>query len=1138
MYCPQCQSEVANGATFCSNCGAQLKLACPVCGAIHQLSAKYCAQCGARLPVQNDLPQLSSYSHITQPSHIPSPLPIQSEGCERRMVTILFADLASYSTLSESLDPEELLEIMREAYPCFLEPIQKYGGTVVQVMGDGVLAYFGTPVAQEDDPERAVSTGLEIISRIMTYAAQLKQVKGLDQFKVRIGINTGLVVVGDLNPEKHLEYLALGDAVNLAARLQQIAPPNGVLISHETYRHIQGLFDVIPQPPVTVKGRQQLTQTYLVKQLRPFQRRRRQRGITGIETPMVGREPEMAALQNHFQDAIIGGETVLLLVHGDAGIGKTRLSKAFVDWVSLQPAPPAIMSGRATPSTQSIPYGILRHLFAKTFEILETDSSAQALTKFRQGTQALLDQEQSDLVGQLIGFDFRSSPAVQRLFGSPSFAEIANLYLINYFRQLAAGSLLIRLEDLHWMDDSTLDLITELVDELSQEPDARLMIVCTARTEFFEHRENWGVGLRGFTTLKLRRLSRLRSRALIAEILRNIQEIPENLFTCITSVSEGNPFFIEELIKMLIEGDVIEINHETWKVRLEKLVEVQVPPTLTGILQARMDGLPPAEKLVLQRAAVIGRTFWDGLLQAITNAEGEAEHIDDHLSTLRERGLIYQLERSTIEGHREYLFKHALVRDAAYETVLLKHRQIYHSQVAAWIEVNAGDRLEEHLALIASHYSAGGQPDLAADWAIRAGERAANQCSMQEARTLFEQALQIIQPNDLERRWRATIGHSEAMGVLGDIEVRHADDQTLLALARQIEDDSRLAEAHYMIGSQAYREGDNTSAQVAFDQALRMAQAAGDLNMQAEILPMQVVVLTTEGELGAAGELVEQALKLANQSGDTDILARALTNLSLYYQSIGDVTRSVDLMHQLIDISQQQGNRLGEVFGLANLGYFYQSLGQFEAGYKLLQRALHAVRRMEDRRTLAYNLLNLGLAEWRLGRPADAIQTIEQSLSRLEALGDQNGLASCHFYLGLAHEAADNSSRATAQFEGAREAFETLGITTQMVEAQAGLARLALKRQDLEQANLYALGIAKHLDLEGSQGFELPFLVYLTCAQVFKAVGDITQLKLTLDKGRRELTKRLEGISEVNWQKSFFESIPEHRALMTFEPTV
>ena len=1134
MHCPQCKTEIAKGAAYCSKCGAQIMPSCPICGTQVLLGQNYCEQCGACIPDQTHPQQPTSKTNLRDTSPIPSPLPIQSEAYERRIVTILFADIANYSTLSESLDPELLLGIMNKTYPCLLEPIQAYGGTVVQVMGDGVLAYFGTPITQEDDPQRAVSAGLGIVSRVKSYAEQLCREQRLEDFNVRVGINTGLVVVGDLNPEKHLEYVALGDAVNLAARLQQIAPKDAVLISHETYRHIKGIFDVIPQIPMTVKGRQQIIQTYMVKQIKPIDRRQPQRGVLGIDTPMVGREPEMAVLQNVYQDAILGGETALILISGDAGIGKTRLSNAFIDWVVLQPTPPNILRSRAIPSTQSVPFGVFRHLFAKYFSILETDSSAQALTKFRQETRDILDQEQADLIGQLIGFDFSISPAVQRLIGEPSFAEIANLYLINYFRRLSEQPMLLLLEDLHWMDDNSLDLITEMVVKLSQEQQVQLMIVCTARQEFTERRKNWGEGIDGFIQIKLRRLSRLRSRSLIAAILRKVEVIPEALYECVVDIAEGNPFYIEELIKMLMEQGVIPTNGDKWQIELEKLAAIKVPPSLTGILQARFDSLPPPEKLVLHRAAVIGRTFWDGLLRTLTDEEVEAQLINTRLSALRERGLIFKRERSSIEGHQEYLFKHALVRDAAYETVLLKHRRLYHSQVAAWIEANAGERLEEHLVLIATHYANAGQSDLAADWTLRAGERAAKQYSMQVARTLFEQALSLIQSGDLERRWQATLGHSEAMGVLGDLKERHADDQALLDIAHQLKDDHRMAEAYYMIGSQAYREGNNPAAQSALDRALQAARTAGDLNLQAEILPMEVAILTAEGELESAAGLVDQALAIAQQSGDANILARALTNLSLYYQSIGDVTRSVDLIHQQIKINQEQGNRLGEAIGLNNLSYFYLSLGQFESGYTLLKQALQIAQKLEARREVAYFLLNMGLAEWRLGRPEDAIHTIENSLSKFEALGDQIGLAYRQLYMGLALEEVGLISEAIEQFSSAKVAFIMLDMTTLAIEAQAGLARLALHQNNLNTAENIAMQLYSYINEEGSQGFEMPMLVYLTCARVFNALGDQIKLKHTLNSGRRALQEHLDGISDLSWQKIFLEAVPENHALMTF----
>jgi tetratricopeptide (TPR) repeat protein len=455
--------------------------------------------------------------------------------------------------------------------------------------------------------------------------------------------------------------------------------------------------------------------------------------------------------------------------------------------------------------------------------------------------------------------------------------------------------------------------------------------------------------------------------------------------------------------------------------------------------------------------------------------------------------------------------------------------------VAEWIEANAGERLEEHLALVAGHYADGGHLDLAADWYTRAGERALSQCSMQEARNLFEQALKLIRPDDLPHRWRALLGHDEALGTLGELEERHADDSSLLALAQQLGDDSRLAVAYYRIGSQASIEGNNSASLHAFKQGLQAARRAGDLSMQAFILPMQVADLTTVGDLQGAAALVEQALEIAIQTGDKDILARALTNLAPYYLAIGDITRSVQLMQQQVEINQEQGNRLGEAIGLVNLGYFYLSLGQFETGRGLLERSLQAARSMGARSFEAYGLLNLGLAEWRLGQPQDACQTLELSLPILEVLGDQRGLASRQFYLGLAYEKAGDLSGAAAQFEAARAAFKLLEAVTQMVEAQAGLVRLALLRSDLIQAEQNALEIIAYLEQHGPQGLELPILVYLTCARVFQVVGDAPRLQHTLENGRRELQARLDRIREASWRETFLEAVPENRELMAFE---
>ena len=1135
MQCPKCNFEISDLAIYCTNCGAQIKVTCPECGASTESGAAFCSQCGERLSDQFQ-PHLllPEKDHPQFTPSIESSIP-QLDPYERRIVTSLFADIAGYSALSENIDPEYLAEIMGDAYPCFLEPIHEYDGSVVQVMGDGVLAYFGVPLASEDDPERAVLTGLEIVTCIKDYAKRLQQERILENFHVRVGINTGLVVIGEMNPEKHLEYIALGDAVNLAARLQQNAPKDGVLISHSTYWNVRGLFDVQQQAPLIVKGREQVEKTYLVMSRKTDHHRLQKRGLEGVATTMIGREPEMAALKNLYRDAIQGGETALVLISGDPGIGKTRLVNEFAGWVNMQPISPIFLRGRAISSTQDMPYGVLRNLFARSFGILESDTSAIALEKFRKGTENFLEKEQAEIIGQFVGFDFTNSPTISHLLGDVSFSQMGELYLKNYLRNLAENSLLILLEDLHWMDDRTLDFIIEMVTEIGGEGKTQIMVLCTARSQFYERRPKWGEGVPGFTRLILRRLSRLQSRSLIDEILYRIEDIPEAFYQSIVDESGGNPFFIEEMIKMFMDEGVIESHVDPWRIKDEKLADVHVPTNLKGILQARLDSLPPFEKLAVQRAAIIGRTFWDGLLRALTEDEIESQKINSRLESLRDRGLIYHREHSSIAGNQEYLFKHALLCDEAYETVLLRHRRIYHKQVAIWIEENAGDRLEEHLALIANHYLEADQTDHAVDWFIKAGKRALNHCSMPEARVLFEKALSLTKEEDIERIWAATLGHDEAVGTLGDLDARHTDDKTLLKLANQRQDDQWLAKAYFRIGSQARSEGNNQAALRALNQALKATNRIGDLILQALILPLKVTILTSEGDFKTAGTLVEHVLQIAEQTENPNILARALTNLAPYYQAVGDIPQSMKLTQKGIEINQQQGNRLGETFGLINLGYFNLSLGHFTTSRVLLKRAFKIANKLGAQSCEAYSLLNLGFAEWRLGNPQDACEALDCSLDKLEAVGDQMGLAYRLFYLGLVQESANEISEAEQHFTSACDSFKLLGANSGIIEAQAGLARLALKSGDIEEAGYLAYKIINYLDQEGPQGLELPILVYLSCARIFNDLEDTFMFHNVLKNGLKEIEDRLEMIRVASWKEIFLEEIPENRELMAYQ---
>ena len=401
MNCPQCGTGNPKGARFCLNCGGRLALACPECSTELPAEARFCFACGAEVstpPVTRPTSPAESPTGRLQrlvPKEFGERL-LATRGQvapERRIVTILFSDVKGSTALAEDLDPEDVMEIMDGAFDVLIEPVYRCGGTLARLMGDAVLAFFGAPIAHEDDPERAIRAALEITAGAKRYAQKLERESGLKGFDVRVGIHTGLVVVGEVGSDLRVEYTAMGDAINLAARMEQNSPPGGILITHDTYRHVRGVFDVQAQPPLQVKGRSGPVQTYLVQKAKPRSSRVLTRGVEGIETRMVGREAELKRLQDGFLATMEDHELQIVTVLGDAGVGKSRLLHEFNAWAELLPQQFYYFKGRASSEMQNLPYGLLRDVVASRFQIQDSDTAAGLREKLEQGVGLALDDD-------------------------------------------------------------------------------------------------------------------------------------------------------------------------------------------------------------------------------------------------------------------------------------------------------------------------------------------------------------------------------------------------------------------------------------------------------------------------------------------------------------------------------------------------------------------------------------------------------------------------------------------------------------------------------------------------------------------------------------------------------------------------
>jgi len=1090
LICPKCHLDCPSDFDFCPRCAAPLYVICPQCGFRAPADFQFCPKCATALAapaVSAERDTQAMLSHAIQrliPAQLAQRL-LATRGqvsTERRMITILFCDVKGSTAMGASRDPEEVKEIMDGAYEHLMPPVYRQEGTLAQVLGDAILAFFGAPIAHEDDAERAIRAGLEIAAGAAQYAERLKREKGIEGFGVRVGINTGLVVVGELGTDLRVEYTAVGDAINMAARMEQNAPVGGVLISHDTYRHVRGVFDVLPQPPLMVKGHAEPVQTYLVQRAKPRAFRLGTRGVEGVETRIIGREAELQILQNAYFDAIEGSETHVAIVSGDAGVGKSRLLYEFLNWTELRPERFWLFKGRARAETQAVPYALLHDGFVNRFEILESDSAATALAKFRQGMAGVLDAERADLVGQLVGFDFRAagSQAVANLLGDASFAQLATAYLLNYLRAMAAQQpLLMLFEDLHWADDSTLNWIDHTVAGM---PSARLLLVCPARPALFERRPNWGQGREAYVHLALKPLSRRHSRALVAEVLKKAESVPDDLSDLITEGAEGNPFYVEELIKMLIEEGVIITGEEPWRVELPQLKGLRVPPTLTGVLQARLDSLPLPAKDVLQRASVVGRVFWDGAVEALSSAQASPARpqLAPILDVVSQRELVFQRDQSSFAGAQEYVFKHLILHDVTYETVLLKLRRTYHKQVAQWLEAHAGTRTGEYAGLIAEHYERAGEGALAARWLQRVAEDAWLTGGLREAAHACERALALLPEAETAARAALLVRLCECRGRLGDLAGAQRDLTAGLHLAREAGDGRLAVYALCMLSQLAYAAGKPGEMQPPAEEALALARAAGDQESEAlALLRLGVAVGRPGGDSALARQCLEDSLALHRCLGNTVQVIRCLNNLGEHHRWQGDLDAAAGCYQEAIALSRQSGYRTGLCVPSFNLGEVMTARNDPAAAMRCYQEGLAVSEEIGYRANIPFCLGGLGHSALAMGDLEAARGYLLRALS--EAVETRSLSRGLYVLVGFARMKAMCGDRVRAA--------EWVGLTLSrpsrdLDEQQRAEALLAELRQTLPADELEAaLERGKSLDLqavvdelmaEGSDAFVVP----------------------------------------------------------------
>ncbi len=1021
---------------------------------------------------------------------------------QRKLVTILFADTVASTAMSQHLDPEDVLEIMNGALRAFTDQVNQHGGTVARLMGDGVLAFFGAPVGREDDPVRAVRCGLGIVRAAREYAGEVEQRWGVTGFNVRVGINTGLVALGEVGGESGSEYTAMGMAINMASRLQTAAPIGGVLISLDTYRHVRGMFESRTLDPIIVKGKDEPMQVYLIEREKPRTFRHLARGIEGIVTRMVGRDGELKLLQNAFNWTVEENETQIITIIGEPGVGKSRLMREFDNWIDELPMSVLHFTGRSTAEMANPPYSLIRNVFAFRFDIQDSDSVSTVREKLERGIIGFMGTDsvhKAHYIGHLIGFDFSNSPYIQG--DEPQqVTQLGVHYITEFFSATATETPAVMfLDDIHWADDKSLDLVNHIV---RARRDLKLLVLCMARSTLFERRTlPWWQKRDFHTMIELRPLSKEDTRELASQLLSKLENIPDNLLDLIVTSADGNPFYVEELVKMLIDDGVIVKESGRWWIEDERLTNLQIPPTLTGVLQARLDALPPEERALLQRASVVGRIFWDQAAARL-HAEGETaiEDVLGSLIALSRRELIRGRENSAFAGAEEYIFKHNILWHVTYESVLKRLRRIYHAQVADWLIERAGDRVSEYTEVIAEHYERAGQTENALSYLSRASEQALNISAYREAISLLERGLVMLEEEELptakhyEAQIKLQLGQAykglsdfprakalyeeslslfaatqENQGIVeslyhlgwlvGLILRRHDDGQQYfqesLNIAREISDKRGIAWALNGLGAMAHSQGRHAEAIEYYEESLTIAREIDDKQRIAGALNNIGLI---EGELGHyddASKYLQESLEISQKIGRRSSITSSYANLGNIARAQGKHDEARGYYEAALAIYREVGDRVGVASSLSGLGSLARMQGDYEEARKRFSESLEIFKSIHYPAGVGSNLEDLALVARLQGNYAEARQYLQETLVVARELGDLNEIANALLNLGTVARAQGNLAEARKFLQESIAINEETSNRKGLARAYSYLGEVSLSYNEYETAQLY-----------------------------------------------------------------------------------
>jgi class 3 adenylate cyclase/tetratricopeptide (TPR) repeat protein len=1028
MRCTQCQAENREGLRFCEDCGARLAATCASCGAEVTPGKRFCGSCGAAVTAcQTEGRFTSPQTYV--PKHLAEKILTSKAALEgeRKQVTVLFADMKGSMELLADRDPEEARKLLDPVLELMMEAVHRYEGTVNQVMGDGIMALFGAPLAHEDHAVRACYAALRMQETVKRYAEGVQRSAGVP-ISIRVGVNSGEVVVRSIGSDLRTNYTAVGQTTHLAGRMEQMAMPGSIMMTASTLALAEGYVGVKPLGPVTVKGLVEPIEAFELTGA-GFARTRLQAAAARGLTRFVGRDVEVAAVRQGLERAHAGHGQVVALV-GEPGVGKSRIIWEFThpqrlqDWLVLESG--SVPHGKATPYLPVI------NLLRAYFQIEDRDDVRKIREKVTGKLVSLDHTLWETLPAFLTLLDVAvEEPGWQALDPSQRRWQTLDAVKRLLLRQSQIQMLLLVFEDLHWLDSETQALLDDLVDSL---PTARVLLLVNYRPEY---QHLWG-SRTYYTQLRLDPLPPETAEQLLGALLGRDASL-DPLKSALIARTEGNPFFLEESVRAVVETGCLLGERGAYRLA-RPLPTIEVPATVQAVLAARIDRLPPRDKAILQMASVVGKDVPFALLQAI--AEQADDELQAAIARLQAGEFVYEVG---IFPDLEYTFTHVLTHDVTYGSLLLDRRRTLHGQILDAIERRYSDRLPEHVERLAHHAFRGEAWMKAVTYSRQAGVKAIAASSHREAVHWLEQAIGALErlPQTDDARALAVDLHLDtrsALLLLGEfsrmLEQLRAGERIAAALG----DRRQLGRICAYLTDYFRQVGDYEQALEAGRRGLAAAEVEGDLGILVTTniylghvyydtgqyghatahfrknvatlgpemlrerfgLPYLVSVHSRTWlavslvELGLFNEAIEhakEALRIAEGANHASSLVSAHMGLGRAHLRRGDLERAVPVLERGLELARLWNVRLVLAFLTDSLGLAYALAGRTAEAFPLLQEALDLHVTMRGTTTQSARLVSLAQAHLLAGNAAEAVSLASRALELAERHGERGYLA-------------------------------------------------------------------------------------------------------------------------------------------------